>query len=96
MDVDGEDHVTEGSLQMARLQATQTTKEFEFETFFLMVSKKSSGALSVSAWLKSPRTGLITDIQLFSDEEGIGGLIDDLSETLEIVKAMKGESADRV
>ena len=77
---------------MARLKSTETIREFDFETLLVVVSWNEKGGRQIRGYLKSPRTGLATDVELFGDEERLAALLDDLAESLEIVKDLQDAS----
>lgn len=75
---------------MPRLNKTETTERLDYETLLVEITRKPSGAVTVLGLLKDEKTGL-ADMVLFTDEERMGALVDDLTEALLLISTMKKE-----
>lgn len=73
---------------MPRLNKTETTERLDYETLLVEITRKPSGAVTVLGLLKDEKTGL-ADMVLFTDEERMGALVDDLTEALLLISTMK-------
>lgn len=73
---------------MPRLNKTETTERLDYETLLVEITRKPSGAVTVMGLLKDEKTGL-ADMVLFTDEERMGALVDDLTEALLLISTMK-------